>query len=114
MTDLAAVVELGPAKGWLEGYRFKVGWAIFTGIDGEEPHLAAFMAGDEDRAWACSAAQDADGGPLFFDPLVLPALLLEDGLIWVANTDEVRTHEGLIALLREHGRARENFSEVPG
>jgi hypothetical protein len=112
VTYLDECVELGPGMGWLEGYRFQVGWAIFTGIDGEDPSLAAFVAGREDRAWALTACQDADGDPLFFDALVLPALLLDDGKIWVANTSEVQTHQELIQALKRHGKAHEKFPEL--
>lgn len=62
----------------------RVGWALFTGADGEVPHFVGFFL-DEERAETMSKALRPDDNS---DHDWVPACIAEDGRILAANTFE--------------------------
>ena len=70
----------------LEPVTRRVGWAVFTGCEGETVNFHAFFAWREDAVrYVCSdAAKDADGDAYLLDPGIAPALI-SDGQIIAAN-----------------------------
>ena len=76
-------------------------WAIFTGCEGEDPQCVGLLLGTaEDVERRVLHHVDDDGDPLYFDPHVAPAVLV-DGRWWVSNHYAVDTHEKLRTALAE-------------
>lgn len=77
------------------------GWAVFTGIEGEDPTFRAFFV-DEDTARKCAVLRDPDLSEeeLFFEPCVSVAVVTERGIV-ASNDYEIDTHEKLRAKLAE-------------
>jgi hypothetical protein len=69
------------------------GWALYTGSEGDAPWFLGFFVRRSD-AEALLVARDADGGLLLCDPVIVPALLTEHGVV-AANDFEIETHEQL-------------------
>ncbi len=85
------------------------GWAIVTGKEGEDPHIAAFFD-QKERALAAVWQQDEEGEDLYFDACVELAVLTSDMGVLVANDVDLTTHEQLrerIAEARAAGLAEE-------
>ena len=97
----------------LEPVSERVGWAVFTGVEGEEPHFHAFFARREDAAryafGPASKAGDEEGW--LFDPGIAPAAII-DGEIFAANHYDDELSAGvLLRAAGVHGEDADRFRE---
>jgi|WetSurMetagenome_2_1015567.scaffolds.fasta_scaffold542702_2 hypothetical protein len=77
-----------------EGY---TGWALFCGVDGEDPKLIGFFTKKEDaRLFAAQKDPEDPECLLHCDTDVVPAILTNEGLV-SANDFGINTHEELKA-----------------
>lgn len=83
------------------------GWAVFGGVDGEDPCFLSFHAHEEDAR----AAQKAHDAEYSTDSDVVPAVLTPTGLV-CSNDVAVSSHDALFGVIfAEAGRATSGAAE---
>ncbi len=92
----------------------RVGWAVFTGRDGDSINWHAFFRRKEDAEHYVSSNEDSDSDHHVFDPCIVPAAVIGGRIVAANHYDDELGAGVILRLANVVGDEAETFREDAG